>query len=266
MLKSPDGKRKLLSPVRPNISVQMAYQKRLDALIDEMARSVLWWIKAAYRATPPLAVDEATPAVKLNQEMNKLSRRWQDHFDSVARDVAKQFATRALGQADASFTSSFRKAGMTVKWHFTPAMRDAYTAVVNENVALIKSIPAEYLTQIQGHVMRSVAAGRDMGYLAKVLKEQFGVTKRRAALIARDQNEKATAVVVKTRQQEAGITQAIWRHSAAGRHPRPGHVKAGRDNLVYNVAEGAFIDGEWIWPGELINCRCFSRSIIPGVK
>jgi hypothetical protein len=74
---------------------------------------------------------------------------------------------------------------------------------------------------IEGLVMRSVQTGRDLGQLMKDLQEQFGVTRRRAAFVARDQNNKATASMTRARQHEPGITQAIWVHSGAGKHPRP---------------------------------------------
>jgi SPP1 gp7 family putative phage head morphogenesis protein len=110
--------------------------------------------------------------------------------------------------------------------------------------------------------MQSVQNGRDLGTLSKGLQKQFGVSKRRAALIARDQNNKATAVIARTRQQSLGITQAKWRHSHAGKTPRPSHVHA--DGEVYDIAKGMYLDGEWVWPGTAINCRCTSQPIIQG--
>jgi uncharacterized protein with gpF-like domain len=92
------------------------------------------------------------------------------------------------------------------------------------------------------------------------------VTKRRAALISRDQNNKATAVITRVRQQELGVAEAIWVHSTAGKTPRPTHVKAGRERVRYAIAEGWYDPHEKknVWPGELINCRCVSRAVIPG--
>jgi SPP1 gp7 family putative phage head morphogenesis protein len=146
----------------------------------------------------------------------------------------------------------------------TPAMRDIIQATVHENVSLIKSIPRQYLTQVEGLTMRSVQSGRDLGFLAKGLQKQFGVTKKRAALIARDQNNKATTMLNRARQTELGITEAIWVHSSAGKKPRPTHVKM--NGKRYDVSEGMYDshEGRYVLPGELINCRCTSRSVIPG--
>lgn len=155
---------------------------------------------------------------------------------------------------------------MTVEFQMTPAMRDILGATVNQNVTLIKSIPAQYFEQVEGLVMRSVQTGRDLGSLAKELEARHGVTRRRAALIARTQNNMASAAMNKARQIEVGIAEAVWVHSAAGREPRPTHAKAGRERVTYNVSEGWYDphEGRHIQPGELINCRCFSRPVLKG--
>lgn len=110
--------------------------------------------------------------------------------------------------------------------------------------------------------MRSVTTGRDLAQLTTDLQKEFGITQRRAAFIARDQNNKATASMNRARQDELGIAEAIWVHSGGGKHPRPHHVAA--NGKRYNVKEGMLIDGEYIFPGEKPNCRCISKSVIPG--
>jgi uncharacterized protein with gpF-like domain len=102
-----------------------------------------------------------------------------------------------------------------------------------------------------------------MKYLSDQLRIRYGMTKRRAALIARDQNNKATAQLVRVRQKGIGANQAMWVHSHGGKVPRPSHVKAGADKLIYEIDKGAYLDGEWVWPGTAINCRCVSKTVIP---
>jgi uncharacterized protein with gpF-like domain len=113
--------------------------------------------------------------------------------------------------------------------------------------------------------MRSVARGRDLGTLTAELEKRYDLSHKRAAFIARDQNNKATSIMSHVRQRELGIRKARWVHSGAGKHPRPGHVKASKDKLVYEVTKGAYIDNAWIFPGELPNCRCIGRPIIEGL-
>ena len=148
----------------------------------------------------------------------------------------------------------------------TAAQNDILQATIAQQVGLIKSIPRAYMHGVEGAVMRSVQTGRDLGGLTKELTEQHGVSRRRAAFIARDQSNKATAALTRARQVEIGITEAIWVHSGGGRHPRPSHAKAGRDQARYDVAKGWFDpdEGQFVLPGQLGNCRCVSRSLVKG--
>jgi uncharacterized protein with gpF-like domain len=272
---SPSGKPAILAPVRPNIGIEAAYRARLDAWIDEMARSVLYWVGASYKRNEPevavlardgaLALD-ASPARSLLATLAELTRRWQSRFDALAPDLAQWFAAATKDRSDATLRSALRRGGMTVRFQMTRAANDVYQATIGENVGLIRSIPAQYLTQVEGIVMRGVQAGRDLGYVATELQNQLGVTSRRAALISRDQNNKATATINRVSQQQIGIVDNIWMHSAGGREPRPSHVKAGRERTRYKIAEGWYDpdEGEYIWPGTLINCRCVSRPVLPG--
>lgn len=252
----------ILRAVNPNAGIKAAYRKRLDALIAEMNDSILYWIGAAYKRTG-LAQDESA-TVTLRKALHKVARQWQDRFDEGADNLARWFAQKTKSYSDVALGKILEDAGFSVEFKMSSAMNDAYQAVIGENVNLIKSIAAENLTQVETLVMQSVQTGRDLGTLTRELEHRFGVTKRRAALISRDQNNKATATMTRVRQRELGITTAIWKHSHAGKAPRPSHLKA--DGEEYDIDKGMYLDGKWTWPGVEINCRCVSRSVIPGLS
>ena len=262
-LVAPAGKEILVRHVAPNEGVQAAYARALENMIDSMMHAVIASVDGAYLANPPAMASDETSASALNDVMEKLSKEWGRRFDDFAGNRAKWFANAATGAADRSYADALRDAGFTVRFKLDGRARDIIGATVAENVSLIKSLPQEAMTQVQGMVMRSVTTGRDLGTLAKELREQFGVTKRRAALIARDQNNKATAAITRARQEEIGVVQAVWLHSRGGRHPRPEHVAF--SGKRYDVAKGAFLEGKWTWPGVEINCRCVSLSVIPAL-
>lgn len=255
---------KILKPTRPNAGIEARYRAALDKWVDAMHRSVAYWILAAYRANPPTMAMDASPADSLTREMRKLARRWIRQFDEAAQKMAVLFADGVTKYTEASAKIILKDAGFSIPFKPSKMMTDAFDSVVNENVNLIKSIPQKYLTDVEGAVMRSVQAGRDVGALADELQKIHQITRNRAAFIARDQNNKATAVMVKARRLSIGINEAIWVHSGGGVKPRPSHVKAGAEKRRYNIAEGCEIDGEFIMPGELPNCRCVSRPVIRG--
>jgi len=257
---------KILPPIRPNVGIELAYRRRLNALIDEMNRSILYWLSASYKANTPVMAQDATPASQLRIAVNKLTKQWQKNFDEASVALAKYFAKASYLRSDAALKRILRKGGFSVKFKMTPAMRDIMKATIAEQVGLIKSIPQQYLVAVQGSVMRSVTAGRDLGTLRDEILKQYAVTKRRAALIARDQNQKATASMTRARQIELGIEEAIWMHSHGGKEPRPTHLK--NDGKRYKIAEGWFDPDpkvrKYIWPGTEINCRCVSGAVIKG--
>lgn len=254
-------------PIHPNVGLEVAYRKKLERLIGEMNRSMAYWIRANYNKHPPLAIamDDRpqTPADYLQRAIEQLAKRWLKNFEEGSWKLAMWFAKAAHKRSDAVLKKILRDAGFSVKWQMTKPMQDVVNATIQQNVELIKSIPQQYLKNVQGDVMRSIQAGRDMGSLAKALQKNYGVTKRRAATIARSQNNLATGQMNRVRYMEAGL-KAKWRHSGAGKHPRPTHVK--NNGKLYDPAKGWYDPAvkKWIQPGELINCRCVSIPVIPG--
>jgi SPP1 gp7 family putative phage head morphogenesis protein len=232
-----------------------------------MHRSIIWWLRATYRKHPPLvaalAQDDA-PVDEIRAMMKRLAERWTVRVDGLAPDLASYFARSAAERSDAALKQILRKGGFTVRFQMGPAAKEVISATVAENVALIKSIAQRHLSEVEGLVMRSVAAGRDLHGLSEALQHQFGVTKRRAALISRDQNQKATAAINRVRQMELGIKTAVWLHSHAGVTPRPTHVAM--NGKTYEIARGMWDSAEkrYVQPGELISCRCSAKPIIPG--
>lgn len=254
----------ILRPVHPNAGLEAEYRRRLTALIDEMGRSLTYWLSAAYRGNSPEIAEDELPAETMRRAMRRLARRWQANFNDLADDLASHFAQSVGERSDASLKAALKKGGFTVEFKMTRAQRDVLNAAVHENVSLIRSIPQQHLAQVEGMVMRSVSTGRDLGQLADDLQQQLGVTKKRAALIARDQNNKVTAALARARQVEMGLTEAVWRHSGGGKHPRPKHVKA--DGQRYDIRVGLPIGdkGQNVLPGQEINCRCIGRAVVPG--
>jgi SPP1 gp7 family putative phage head morphogenesis protein len=269
-LTAPTKKPVTLAAIHPNAGVCALYRRKLDRLIDEMHASLVYWISAAYRANPPemaapdLAQDDDSPAMGLRFDMRQLGNRWLSRFDKAGPELAKWFATAVKDRSDWALRDTLKRAGFTVEFKLTAAANDTLQATIGAQVGLIRSIATQHLTQVEGAVMRSVQAGRDLGSLAKELEATYGVTKRRAAFIARSQNNIATATITRVRQAELGIVTAKWLHSGGGRHPRPQHVAA--SGKTYDVGKGMFLEGVWTFPGVQPNCRCVSISIVPGLE
>ena len=258
----------LLRPVRPSAAVAAAYQKALLRLVDEMNKSTVWFVEAAYKETPPALAQDELSSEAMRKAIEALTKRWSKRFDTAAEKLAKYFAKTAASRSDSALRKILRDGGFTIDWKMTRPQREAINAIVNENVSLIKSIPSQYFTRVEGYVMRSVQTGRDLKQLTDDLQKSFKVTRRRAIIIARDQNNKATGALQRVRQIEiAGDdAEAVWHHSGGGKTPRKSHVKAGKDKVRYKIKSGWFDPEEKrnVIPGELIHCKCYSRLVVKG--
>lgn len=258
----------VLKPVHPSAGIRADYRRKLLKLIDQMFASYEYWIKAAYRKNPPvlLAQDEPTPSKALERALKQLSKRWKRQFDDAAPELAKYFATKVEKRSSAALRKTLKDGGWSVPLNMSPALRDVMAANVAENVSLIKSIPEQFHTQVTGLVMRSVTAGNDLAPLTRQLQKQFGVTRRRAELIARDQNSKATAQITRARYVDMGLKKAVWLHSLGGKTPRRTHLK--NNGKPFDIEKGWYDPDprvkRYIQPGELINCRCVCKPIVKG--
>lgn len=214
-----------------------------------------------------LAYDAPSSTRKLYKALEKWGDKWRGKFDKLSDVIAKKFASRSFVSTEIALKSALKEAGFTISFKPTRKVLESYKLVVADNVGLIRNLQASYYNKIQQDVWASVRAGADMHTLSQKLQRSYGIEEKRAALISRDQNAKAKAVLETTRRQELGISRAIWQHSAGGKEPRPVHVAWGQEGKVFDLAKGLYDpdEEEWIFPGQLINCRCTSRAIIPGI-
>jgi uncharacterized protein with gpF-like domain len=256
---------KVLKAVRPNAGIQAKYRRSLQDLIREMHDSVCYWVTSKYKNNEPNIAADALPADVLRIAVAKMAKQWQGRFDDAADQLAEYFATSVENRSSAALRKILKDGGWTIgEFKMTAAMRDIFEATVNQNVALIKSIPQQYLGNVEGVVQRSVQAGGDLKQLSDDLQNNFNVTRNRAELIARDQNFKANSAFTRARRVELKLYDAVWMHSHGGDVPRPTHVA--KNGKPFDIRKGMWDSHEkaWIQPGYLINCRCVSRPVVEG--
>jgi uncharacterized protein with gpF-like domain len=249
-------------PQRPSAATRERYEKALDGMVDKMGRSLRKWLLAAYRPHAiVLTAMDASAASLLQAAMRKLTKLWLARFDEFANPTADLFVRRTRD----GLMRDLRNAGFTIRMRQTPAMTNAFQAVRNENVSLIKSIATQHLGQVEQLVQRTVASGFDMSVLAGGLEKQLGVTKRRSAFIARDQSAKSLSAMQRQQYLDLGYTKGKWLHSAGGHTPRPEHVAF--SGKVFDLRTGHdFEDGEGpTFPGLPVNCKCVFGPAIEGI-
>lgn len=80
----------------------------------------------------------------------------------------------------------------------------------------------------------------DLSTLSKNLKKDYGITKRRAEFIARDQANKAHATIERAKRQELGIAKAIWLQFAC-------QVKRLDRHILQRINKSLRFQKECIW-------------------
>src|SRR6186713_586691 len=136
------------------------------------------------------------------------------------------------------------------------ALQSALAVFEAQNIALIKSIPVQALGSLQGKIVDAVRTGATLKDTQAMIRNTYGVTDRRAALIARDQIGKLNGQLTRMRQEAMGITQYTWRGILDARE-RPEHVA--REGRVFSWDKPPD-DGH---PGEPIRCRCSAEPVLP---
>lgn len=129
---------------------------------------------------------------------------------------------------------------------------------VQENVALIKSIPDVITTDMDKLVTRAFSSGRTHKDLKKEIDEKFDVGESRARLIARDQIGKINGQVNATRQQGLGITRFTWQ-AVMDERTRSEHEDLNGREFSYDDPPDEGL------PGEPIQCRCSAEPIFEDI-
>lgn len=258
---------KTLRPVRPPIVIERAYHKKLKTLLREMNRSLYWWLRAEYRKAEPEIVGDSAMA-DLRTKMKYLARYWNKKYNEKAKEIAEWFATEVQKHTTRNLQNQMKRAKLTelgfdLKFTYhSRKERITFNSIVEQNVNLITSIAKEHLTKVQGIVLRGIETGHDLEQVTTNLEESFGVTERRAAMIARDQTAKASNNLSRRRLLDYGVTKGKWMHTSSGKTYRESHVDM--DGTIYDLEDGCydFDYGDYVQPGELVNCHCVCVPVL----
>lgn len=253
-------------PLTPSASVEAHYAHMLDLLILRMAAETRRTLEALFSSTAAQEyfAQDASIASQARILASALRKKFDKLFADAAPPIAETLVERSNKTASAALHTSIQRmtAGVTLP---TTALQgplgEILQASIQENVALIKSIPQKYLSGVEGAVMRSITTGKGLADLVPYLADAKGITLRRARFIAGDQTKKCFENISSARMKTLGLLRFEWLHVASN-HPRKTHLAMAGN--IYNLSEGAYdSDVERnILPGELPGCRCKKVPII----
>ena len=132
---------------------------------------------------------------------------------------------------------------------------------VDVNVDLITTIPEDTLEKMKDIVYDGFTNGRTTTQMIRDIQRVYGVSRRRARLIARDQTAKLNGQIQRAQQMDAGITEYIWMTTGDER-VRSSHRKLNGKKFSWN--DPPVVDertGRRCHPGEDYQCRCIGRPV-----
>jgi SPP1 gp7 family putative phage head morphogenesis protein len=130
---------------------------------------------------------------------------------------------------------------------------------VKENVDLISTIPEDTLDKMQDIVYDGYVNGRTTTQMVKDIQRVYGVSKRHATLIARDQTAKLNGQIQKYQQMDAGIEEYIW-CTTGDERVRKSHQELNGMKFRWDTPPENS-DGRTCNPGEDYQCRCIGRPV-----
>lgn len=187
-------------------------------------------------------------------------------FKIFAERLATNFVTSINDRNIKSMGKMFGSFGVDVTTG-NKQVNDFLQASVAENIQLITSIQTQYLDRVETLVLTNMRAGLRPSSIQQQLQDQFGVTKNRARMIARDQTSKASNGLARKRMQASGLEFFQWVTSKDER-VRSRHSSIANKVTMYGKGIYRWDDlplsdkGEPIAPGDDFNCRCIARPVL----
>ena len=251
-----EEKEKLARAVNVSPSIRVWYRKQLEKLIEALRRSLMWWLVARYKSGNARAIQK---------ELDALRYYWMDIFDDSAKRIAKRFVSKVDRAVSNSAKKALAELSFNVTWKNSREVKNILTSLRDTQVSLIKSIPEESLNRVAGILQRGLQNGQDIDQIAEELSHGFGITERRAKMIARDQTNKATFAINRQRYLSVGVNEGIWIHVAGKYTSRPTHVAMHHKRFFLDGKDAGMYDpdvGRNVMPGECVNCQCKWRAVI----
>lgn len=240
-------------PLIPNAGVEHELHKAILALLNPMVKEINAIMKS-----------EGTMDATLKDRFDSVTRTWQVRFDEQAKTISSRFSVKVDEVSFRNVAMALQPIGLKPHAERDQVWLSDLREIAAENAKLIANISQQYSDKIAEAVTESMA-GTLEGTLADRIVALGEITKRRAKNISRDQNASAYSKLNEKRMLRVGVKRYIWRHSSAGKKPRPSHVAAHGDIYEYgdqNVPAKATRRGDIGPPGTCPNCRCYAVPIV----
>ena len=262
----------------PNAGYTARYRREIKKLIRAMNQETRSEILLLYS-------DKANDGMlrDLQSVMKKLREKWKREFERRAKQMAEWLADKTQKRTRKDVQKQLKNMGFALTPNYTDAQKAEIAKFVEESVNLIKTIPMNYLNDVQDIVRDAVERGGDRATIHEAIKDKFDhplVNKRagesdedalkraerRADLIAKDQVQKVTQQMAMSNAKAYGATKGEWIHIPGEKTSRITHIHF--DGQTFDLDKGLYDEdvGEYVLPGQLIYCMCSFSALWPGTE
>ncbi len=256
-------------PLRIAVSIEARYAQTLLRAIAMMENDTRAEIRKLFEANNYAGnyTGDANIGAQARIVMNGLQEKYRQMFARIAGPTTDTMIGQVDRNSASTLKTSLKDLSENVNFStdiLTGELNEMLSASAAESVALIKRVPANYLDQITGDVLRSIQTGNGLQDLQPKLEERGVAVRNWAQNIAMDQTRKCYNGLNKGRMEALGLNKYEWIHSGGSNHPRELH----RDKLngkIFSFDDPPVIDertGERGIPGQAIFCRCTMRPIM----
>lgn len=238
------------SPFQKSKNIQMGYERALRGVAKEVGKLI-----RGYDPKDLLSVE-------------RLKRALYSYSDLI-EPWARKLAGKVVVSLDYQDKNAWRKhtqkmsVAMRLELLNTPT-GDELRQLLEDNVALITSLPIEAAQRVHELVTESLATSIRASEIATKIMKTEDITKNRATMIARTEVARASSLLTQVRATNIGSDSYIWR-TANDRIVRESHRKMNGRQVKWAVAP-TLIDGTTTHAGQIYNCRCYPEPIISDLE
>lgn len=225
--------------------------------------------KVAQKSGHLIDIHSEGAEIKDDAQLQKSLATYAKQLEPWARRQAAKMLTKVAKSNTRAYRSQSKAMGRALRAGVAEQETGAVAlALLNEQVALIQSIPLEAGLRAQKIAAENFLQGRRAQVdktLVDQLKEQMGmsaeVAVNRAKLIARTETARANASFVQARANSIGVTHYRWITTMDGAE-RDSHKKMNGRVIPYDRPP-SLSDGTTGHAGTFPNCRCYQEPILP---
>lgn len=208
---------------------------------------------------------------KIDLALERIRVKYENLFALYSGHWANRLSESALSASDNQVKSTLKD--ISKDYAFKPldlkqgtALFDSFQAATAQSANLFKTIPDRFHGKVQNAVLQSIVEGKGLQDLKPFFKKFATSERNYAHNRAMDQTRKAFNSLSLQRMKDAGITRFEWLHTGGGKEPRKLHQHL--SGKVFDIDNPPFIgvlysQDIYGYPGQLPNCRCRMKGVLP---